>query len=542
MPICPDKDNQIQKDADSHIRAHRAVLQRLDQRINEMEEELKVVAEDSPRSKLLKDAIADLRLEIRGQKLDPDTGKYVQVKEPGSVRAEIMESLYTERPGKLFIYENAEGKSRKATIHGLPSIQEMREAGFKEAVEEMVVRSLSLITTGDSSRNPYDYLNTEGLEVKSPLDRIIEHHHIFNNVVLNEDGTVHPKSIGFRFDPSTNKLSLHVIPAYHGYEYSNSTPGQMDSVQFICLMDAMHSGDDAVCHLHYYQFNEEESRTLKEKAVQKSREKVADAKAKFPLLEGELNTLLERQRDPNRYEQELTDNLQQLQERMSPYLKEDGKLKPLKKGSAEAIEREDVQDQLKIVKKDLDKHHNAENLRAELTEAEENFSEKKKTIQEIKNKVSHIKKRLKEGKEIKPEQKELLAYYEELLTSRIRAEADVNKLFAALEKEGTIETQITRKQQQIKEAELYSNLTDEAVEKMFEESNGFFSFEKGTQEKTAHETFRPKMNEEITKNVAREALEYLNRPGSEDIDSLYTREYQRNLNNRLAGLASRFLP
>lgn len=537
MPLCPDADGTLTANAQTHIEAQRATLKRLDHRLNEMEGELKQGEPGSHRAKLLEKAIADLRLEVRGQKLNPNTGKYEQVKKPGAERVEVMESLYTERPPKLFTYKAADGTDRKATVYGMPTIQEMHDAGAKDAAHEMVVRSLSLLSTGDSSRNPYDYLNTEGLEVKNPLDRIIEHHHVFNNVVVKPDGTIHPMSIGIRSNKDGN-LELSVIPAHHGYNYEQPKEGQMDSVQFICLMDAMHSGADAVAHLHYYKFDPETAEQLKAKAVEKSKEKAIEALIKLPRLEWELETLEARQKDPAGYEKQLTGKLTGLNKRLAQY---EGKR--LKKGSDEANARDSLKAEAKKVQGDLDKHNKVQILQAGLDKANAQIDEFKGKMKAIASPstIANYRKKLKAGGTLTPEQKRKLQEYEALKERRESIGEERDKQKNLLDKEGTIESKIATKKKQILENQQLSELTENSVRKMFDDSNGFFSFDKGATEKQAHETFRPKMNEEITKTTAQDALEYLKRPDSPSLDELYRQEYQRNLVNRLSGLASKLL-
>ena len=272
MPLCPDTTNQLKENAAAHVRAQKAVVQRLDRRIDEMEEEVKTLDPESPRAKQMQKAIANLRLEVRGQRMNPDTGEYEQVKKTGQERLSVMEALYSERQPRRFLYTSKDGEERKADDYGMPTIQEMKDAGFEEAAREMAVRAISLVATGDTSRNPYDYLGTDGLEVKDALDRVIEHHHIYNNCVVKEDGGVHALSVGI-LSGKDGKPEVKVIPAYHGYDYAERKDNQMDAVQFVCLMDAMHSGEDPVAHLHYFKFDGEEAKALKTKAVEKAQEK-----------------------------------------------------------------------------------------------------------------------------------------------------------------------------------------------------------------------------------------------------------------------------
>lgn len=537
MPLCPDTTNQLKENAAAHVRAQKAVVRRLDRRIDEMEEEVKTLDPESPRAKAMQKAIANLRLEVRGQRLNPNTGEYEQVKKTGEERLSVMEALYLERQPRRFTYNSRDGQTRNADIYGMPTIQEMKNAGFEEAAREMAVRAISLISTGDTSRNPYDYLGTEGLEVKDALDRVIEHHHIYNNCVVKEDGGVHALSIGI-LSGKDGKPEVKVIPAYHGYDYTERRENQMDAVQFVCLMDAMHSGEDPVAHLHYFKFDGEEAASLKAKAIEKAQEKAIDAKAKLPRLQEELKVLQARRIKPEEYEKKLKDREDVLAKQYAKYLDENGKARRLPKGSDEAAKRSAIQSELNTVRNDLAKHNLATSLKNQIEEQESQMRTLRTQKKAIAGKASYARKLLKEGKRLTDEQKQSIEQNDKLTQRLVELEIALKKSKAALEKEGSIDLQIETKKKKIQETVYLSKLTPEAAAKLFDDSNGFFSFDKGKAEKDAHETFRPKMNEEITKFVAREALQYIKDSGTE-LESFFRQEYHRNISNRLAALAAK---
>lgn len=537
MPLCPDTTNQLKENAAAHIRAQKAVVKRLDRRIDEMEEEVKNLDPESPRAKKLQKAIMNLRLEVRGQRLNSDTGEYEQVKKTGEERLSVMEALYLERQPRRFLYTSKDGQERKADVYGMPTIQEMKDAGFEEAAREMVVRAISLMATGDTSRNPYDYLGTEGLEVKDALDRVIEHHHIYNNCVVKEDGGVHALSVGI-LSGKDGKPEIKVIPAYHGYDYAERKDNQMDAVQFVCLMDAMHSGEDPVAHLHYFKFDGEEAMALKTKAVEKAQEKALEASSKLPRLQEELRVLQARRIKPEEYEKKLKDKEAELAKQYAKYLDENGKARRLPKGSPEAEKRNAIQVELSKVQSDLAKHNLATSLKNQVAEQEVKLKSLRSQKNAIAGKVAYARKRLKEGKELTDEQKQTIEQFDKMVQSLGEIEIALKKSRTALEREGSIDTQVEVKKRKIQEAVHVSKLTPDKVSELFDDSNGFFSFDKGRTEKDAHETFRPKMNEEITKFVAREALEYIKSSGME-LESFFQQEYHRNISNRLAALAAK---
>lgn len=106
-----------------------------------------------------------------------------------------------------------------------------------------------------------------------------------------------------------------------------------------------------------------------------------------------------------------------------------------------------------------------------------------------------------------------------------------------LDKKGSIDEQIRKQSIKLDEAQKLSQLTEESALKLYEKTNGFFSFDKGSKESEDYSKSRPKMNSEIHKLNAREATEYLEQKyGDKTIETLQDlarKSYKRNLNYNL---------
>jgi hypothetical protein len=195
------------------------------------------------------------------------------------------------------------------------------------------------------------------------------------------------------------------------------------------------------------------------------------------------------------------------------------------------------------VSKELEKHNKVATLKENLDKANAQIVELAERMKGIASSstIAGYRKKLEDGKPLTPEQEEKLKEFEALKVQANELKRQREKHKQTLDKEGTIESKIAAKKKQILENQQLSELTEDAVRKMFDDSNGFFAFNKGASEGDAHTVFRPKMNEEISKVTAADALEYLKRPDVPSLDELYRQEYQRNLVNRLHGLANKLL-
>jgi hypothetical protein len=550
MPICPDRIaadgvGKLQRNADKHIEAQRGVLERLKLRLTSMERQALDLDPESDRGRRTKEGIALLRRELNGEVWSDEANTWVRdaAKEPAYRRLDVMARLYKDRPPREFTYTNSAGEERTSAVYGLPTIEEFEKAGAKEAIEEMVVRSLSLVETGDTTRNPYDYLQTSGLEVKDALDRGIEHHHIYNNVVVNPDGSVVPKSVNIRVNPTTGEPELHVVPAYHGYNYTDDDVEEsMDSVQFVCLMDAMHSGDDPLAHLHLYEFEGSDAEYLKEKMLWHGKETAASATARIPKLEAEIADLEARQENPQHYEQQLlSENSNALIEKgeiISARRSHPDKDSPEYAALGDRMNQ--LTKQIKGNERKLAKHTEALTLRDTIATQESEVIQLRTERKQWSGKASYAKKKKKEGAELTDEQNEAIAKDKELATRYKQATINLKSSRDKLAKSGDLGSVIAAKKKSLASSQRLAQLDDRELTEIWEKSNGFFSFNKGNTESKAHTKFRPAMNSEINKFAARSALEYIQKSGA-DVQEIYARQYQQNLLHRLSGITSRIV-
>ena len=116
------------------------------------------------RLKRVKDALIDPQELIK----DPD----LDIAED---RIKVMSALFTER--QHFVFEDAAHDKDKdsnpipryASVFGAPTVKKMMSAGEKEIAEDLMLRSISMVMGGEASKNPNDYLDTTGIEVKKSL-------------------------------------------------------------------------------------------------------------------------------------------------------------------------------------------------------------------------------------------------------------------------------------------------------------------------------------------------------------------------------------
>ena len=182
-------------------------------------------------------------------------------------------------------------------------MKKLKEAGEHEIADDLMLRSISMVMGGEATRNPNDYLDTTGIEVKKSLSDGIEHHHIYNNVYVDNNGRVTPNSVRYFRNAKTGDIEMEVIPEY----WNSAKHGR--NTQFIELMDGAHSGDDTATHLHYYKFNDAESSAIRAKIQSKVADINATNAARVPKLDAELKELNERKTDPVAYEKKLSDEI-----------------------------------------------------------------------------------------------------------------------------------------------------------------------------------------------------------------------------------------
>lgn len=574
MPCLEEAD--LSELAQQHITAQKAIVNNLKKRLTDLESDRRRLLDagdtpdTNPALERANSAIRQLRLELNGEvEVGPGSMKFVRDPEKRTAddRVEVMSLLYTTRKQYVFRDTTKEGEPRLASLFGFPTVKEMMDRGYDDIANELMVRASSLLADRSDKRNPVDFLDTNGLEVKEALGNTIEHHHIFNNVHVNESGRVEFKS--FRIDYKNGNLKLDIVPSYWNAEqYGKNT-------QFIALMDAMHSGDDSVTHMHYYKFNDDESKEIKQKLVEDLDGIVDDAKRRIPKLEKELSSLIARREDPQKYEQKLVNQLEYESE-LEAKRKTEAKgvtSKPKKDLSPEDLARRNAYDEQRKKVRDIEKalnlHREVSTLRGRISEKEIRLAEAERIENSINSqsidytespevvaveaklaeiagkKAPELRKRLKE---------DLAAAKAEYKASRIKLKADLVVEITGLKKElapmkallkqkGDIDQLILDTQKSLEKSQKLSELTVESVQQLYEDRNGFFSFDKGSAEKAAHDTYRPIMNEEIHRFMVRESIELMKQKHGGDwvqkMQEIAEQKYRNSLIERLSALRTK---
>lgn len=535
MPCLEKQD--LKKLADYHVKAQKAIIGNLRTRRAKLEQEekriLKTEGRDSPRLKQVQEAVNHLRLELDGEvESPPGSRRFTKDKEKKTAeeRAEVMARQYSDRLQFVFRDTTKGGNERIASVFGLPTIEEMNKLQNKEVSDAMMTRAASLLLSRNDSRNPVDYIDTTGLIVKDPLGNTVEHHHIYNNVHLDEAGRVEFKSFRIRQDRSTGELTMDIIPAYWNAEKHGR------NTQFIGLLDGMHSGNDPVTHLHYYEFSGEESEPIKEKIRADTQKIVADASNRVNRLSVQLSTLRQRRSDPQEYERSLILQVQTTETKLTAAkIAAKGLLsKPKNTLSPEQLELREAYDghvrELKRLNKDLDEHRTLTTLRSDIEFANKTISELDERIKAIKL-IDYPKGELRDAKRIER------ATLEDQSKSLRLENRDREKL---LKDKGDIDTQIKDTERSLEEQQKLASLTEQEAISLFEKQNGFFSFDKGSAEKAEHTVYRPIMNEEITRYYVRETIDYLDREYGSNalavLQSTARSQYKRNLLERIGAL------
>jgi hypothetical protein len=294
-----------------------------------------------------------------------------------------MAQLYTARKQYQFNDTTKNlSEPRTASLFGYPTIQEMLDRGYEDIASEMMVRAASLLQLRADSRNPIDFLDTEGLEVKLALANIVEHHHIFNNVHVSDEGRVQFKSFKVYMD-NTGKLTMTIVPSYwNAAEHGRNT-------QFIGLMDGMHAGEDPVTHLHYYRFTEEEAEPIRAKIRQDTAETVIEATNRANKLQEKLGDLEFRRNEPKKYERDLTRRIEaasiELEQR-----KKDAKgliSKPKASLTSEQADLREAYDakrrEIGQISKRLEEHRTIQGIRGEIETTERQIADLQKSASSI---------------------------------------------------------------------------------------------------------------------------------------------------------------
>lgn len=523
--------------AQQHIAVQNQIVENQKRRLKDMESEFAQTPEDNPRHAMLRDGIAKLRfyLHEEGKKTVED-------------RLAMMESLYTDRRSMVFRDLSTEGKPRVASLFGLPTIREMIDRSQPRILRELMVRATSLLMGGAeaSKKTPVDFVDVEGMEVKDALANIIEYHHIYNNVFIDKNGRIQFKSFKFRSDPNRpDQLRLDIVPSYwNAEEHGGNT-------QFIALLDAVHSGEDPVTHMHFYEMNPEEVKQIKAKIEEDLPEMRAKAKARIPKREAELRELQARQQDPAAYEKRLA-------EEYDAAVAELKTLRDMPTGDVRKLPAEEKaartarMDALKrmigtpekpgSLRKRLDQAIVVRSGKEQIAALEE---EKAALEREYTEKNPNLSKKPYSGKSEEAQRltAEVLLWRAENSEKRKRIKSQVETLSRQLKEAGDVEEDIRKIEKKIKEDTLISEMSLEKAFEMFDLTNGFFSFDKGSAEKTLHDKHRTDMNVELNKYLTREAIAYLveqfGDQAREELEKYARAQYQQNLLARLESLAAR---
>ena len=475
-------------------------------------------------------------------------------------RVKVMESLYTSREQLVFkdtgFGKDPEGKpvQRLASVFGAPTVKKLLDTGETKVAEDLILRSISRAMSSDQlTRNPNDYIDVDGLEVKKSLSDGIEHHHIFNNVYVDENGRVKPNSIQLIWDRNASKLGLKVIP-----EYWNSAK-HGSNTQFIELMDGAHSGDDAATHLHYYRFDGDDDKFLRQKIADKVPELVAKAKRDIPRYEAEIAELKKRIKAPKEYEKGLVtqvedysnqlETVHKLRQQFStnPNEADEKKLRARKNLNDDekqqykdaTAERDRLNKEKKKIEQQLETHRKVISIREDIEKWNQEVDQLKAVSNQIKFKPATWK-----------TNPEVLKYLADLkvtdidgsTSSKYPKDSDGNVEFSNLLTEASKDAKLYKgslilKQKEIEEkivngnvfikesADLAGQLNnldkkleeskavssidiDKALQ-IYADSNGFFSLDKGHTESKDYSDSRPTMNGQIHKYNARQAVEHL---------------------------------
>ncbi len=137
---------------------------------------------------------------------------------------------------------------------------------------------------------------------------------------------------------------------------------------------------------------------------------------------------------------------------------------------------------------------------------------------------------------------EVVAEKDRLINQERDLKLEIRKSRKTLKSKGSIDEQIKSKTEQRDSAEKVSQLTEAEALNAFENSNGFLSFNKGKKESEEYTKSRPRMNSEINKMNARQAIEILEAEHPDPIAALQemaSRQYKRNLLMSLEGMMNK---
>jgi hypothetical protein len=459
-------------------------------------------------------------------------------------RARVTEALYTQRQQLVFqdtafdLDADGNPQARYASIFGAPTVNKLREIGEKDIADDLMLRSISLVMGRNDTKNPNDYLDPKGLEVKTSLSDGIEHHHIYNNVYLNKDGRVTPNSVRFHYSQKTGEVEMEVIPEY----WNSAKHGR--NTQFVELLDGAHSGDDPTTHLHYYKFNGSESDFIRGKIREKIGEINSQNSGRLSRLDNELNDLQARKTDPVGYEKKLSSQVADYDSQISGFNDVEAKYTTPNSRGARVKNRGLSSDQEEELKQAREARKAAEKARDKVQKSlseHRSFMTLESDIERWKSERVNLE--AKKGAiklNVRFPDANGYASKEEAKEARRTLENEIRNLGSSIKNseqtlrdKGSLDQQIRDKIVKRNEAEKLANLSETDALQIFERSNGFFSFDKGSQESQDYSKSRPKMNQEIHKYNARQSIEILEREHGdraiEVLEQLAAKNYQRNL-------------
>ncbi|MCD8487958.1 MAG: hypothetical protein LRZ84_14780 [Desertifilum sp.] len=527
MP-CLDKED-LSHLANAHIESQKGVIRNQRNRLDKIYKQMESAT--GQRLKELTAARDSLEFHLNG-KVTNESGEFETVNLPAEKRLEAMAHQYKNSAQFTFRdYTKNEHKPRTASVFGLPTVEEMLGLNRLDIAHDIIIRALSLATSKkDAVRNPVHYLDDKGMQVKDPLASSVEHHHIYNNVKLDENGRVKFKSVKFRYNSNTGDLKLDIVPSYWNSEENGR------NTQFIGLLDGMHSGADPVTHLHFYEFDDNESVEIIEKIRDNIPQIKAEAAKSLERKKKELAILEARISDPETYEANLKDEIAKESAVLEDLkLKAKGLTSKAKKDlEGEALERREAFDQQKSKVRAL---NTALGLHQEILGIHDEIRELNNKYEDMLNKSKGINLRtIKDPIEREAKKNERNNFQKE---AKDYAELikDKNK---TLKSKGDLNALADKAKSKIDEFKKLAELTEESAVELFHQQNGFFSFDKGSEEKADHDTYKPGMNAEITYYYAREALNHLKTEYGDNAlnvaQTLARQSYKSNLLYRLKGL------
>lgn len=542
MPCLEEKD--LTHLIDQHVAAQKAICTEMRQRLSEMQSQFKKTGDPK-----FSAAVADLEFHLNGNEESPSGGgKFVKIpnQKTAEERIAVMEAQYRQSPQFEFhdTTKNT-GKPRTASVFGMPSAEQMRKLGHDDIADDIDTRALSLAQASATSRNPVHYLDDSGLTVKTPLGNGIEHHHIFNNVHLSEKGRVEFKSYDIYYNHRTKQMEFSAIPSHwNAEEHGRNT-------QFIGLLDGMHSGADPATHLHFYKFTNTEKQPILDKIRADHPAKAASAAARIPKLQDELRSLRSRQVNPVKYEDSLKSQLATATKERDTKKSEIQSLSRItdknypdpKDKAAATTKRKGLEDELKLLEKPvkaisgkLTEHQTIQTLKRDIADNYVKIADLDSKIKAIGNLGSYAVGTVRDAKKTERQQH---------LNGQLLIKETIKNQNVLLKNKGDLSVLVNDIQRKIIANSRVSRMsTDDAI-KMFENTNGFFNFDKGREESDLHTQYRPIMNEEITRHQARAAIAHLETEyGSNALAVAQTKvrnQYKRNLLLRLQALQIKLL-